>query len=99
MFNERVRVATAVLAHKVPTITSNGDQAPYNMLLTYGSDFPDYFRRAVGYVDKILKGAKPGDLPVEQPTRFKLIINLKTARALSLSFPPSLVSMADEVIE
>ena len=99
MFIELVRVGTAVLAHKVPTIAGNGDQAPYNMLFTYASDFPDYVRRAVGYVDKILKGAKPGDLPVEQPTRFKLIINRKTARALSLSFPPSLVFMADEVIE
>lgn len=99
MYNERVRVGAAVLTHKVPTITGNGEQAPYSMLLSYGSDFPDYFRRAVGYVDKILKGAKPGDLPVEQPTRFKLIINLRTAKVLGLSISPALVSSADEVIE
>jgi putative ABC transport system substrate-binding protein len=99
MYNERARVGTSALAHKVPTIAGNGEQAPYNMLLTYGPDFPDYYRRAVGYVDKILKGAKPGDLPIEQPTRFKLVINMKTAMALGLSVPPSLVSTADEVIE
>ena len=99
MYNERAQVGTSALAHKVPTIAGNGEQAPYNMLLTYGPDFPDFYRRAVGYVDKILKGAKPGDLPIEQPTRFKLVINMKTAMALGLSVPPSLVSMADQVIE
>ena len=99
MYNERVQVGASALAHKVPTIAGNAEQVPYSMLLSYGPDFLDYFRRAVGYVDKILKGAKPGDLPIEQPTRFKLVINLKTAKALGLSVPPSLLSTADEIIE
>jgi putative tryptophan/tyrosine transport system substrate-binding protein len=99
LYNERVQVGASAMAHKVPTISGNAEQVPYNLLLSYGPDFPDYFRRAVGYVDKILKGAKPGDLPIEQPTRFKLVINLKTAKALGLSVPPSLLATADEVIE
>jgi putative ABC transport system substrate-binding protein len=99
LYNERVQVGASAMAHKVPTLAGNAEQVPYNLLLSYGPDFPDYFRRAVGYVDKILKGAKPGDLPIEQPTRFKLVINLKTAKALGLSVPPSLVATADEVIE
>jgi len=99
MYNERKQVGASALAHKVPTISGNAEQVPYNLLLSYGPDFPDYFRRAVGYVDKILKGAKPGDLPIEQPTRFKLVINMKTAKALGLSVPPSLLSTADELIE
>jgi putative tryptophan/tyrosine transport system substrate-binding protein len=99
MYNERVQVGASAMAHKVPTIAANAEQVPYGLLLSYGPDFPDYFRRAVGYVDRILKGVKPGDLPIEQPTRFKLVVNLKTAKALGLNVPPSLLATADEIIE
>jgi putative ABC transport system substrate-binding protein len=99
MYNMRARVGASAMAHRVPTLAANAEQVPYGLLLSYGPDFPDYFRRAVGYVDKILKGAKPGDLPVEQPTRFKFVINLRTAKSLGFSVPASLVSTADEVIE
>lgn len=99
MYNERVQVGASAMRHKVPTIAANAEQVPYNLLLSYGPDFPDHFRRAVGLVDKILKGAKPGDLPVEQPTRLKFVLNLKTAKALGLTIPSSLLATADEVIE
>jgi putative tryptophan/tyrosine transport system substrate-binding protein len=99
MYNERAQVGASAVAHKVPTMAANAEQVAYGLLLSYGPDFPDYFHRAVGYVDKILKGAKPGDLPIEQPTRFKLVINVKVAKALGLTVPPSLLATADIVIE
>ena len=100
LFNERARVGAAALAHRLPIMTYVGEEVQkHGFLMSYGADFPDYFRRAVAYTDRILKGAKPADLPVEQPTKFKLVLNLKTAKALGLTFPQALVVSADEVIE
>jgi ABC-type uncharacterized transport system substrate-binding protein len=98
-FNERARVGQAALAHGIPTIGLQAEMVPYGLLMSYGQDFPDYFRKAAGYVDRILRGAKPADLPVEQPTRFKQVINLKAAKALGFTLPSSLLVTADEVIE
>jgi putative ABC transport system substrate-binding protein len=99
LFNERARVGVSALAHGMPAIGNVSEMVPYGLLMSYGPDFPDYFRKAAGYADKILRGAKPADLPVEQPTRFKLKINLKTAKALGLTIPPSLLVTADELVE
>jgi putative tryptophan/tyrosine transport system substrate-binding protein len=99
LFNERARVGASALAHGMPAISNVAEMVPYGLLMSYGPDFLDYFRRAAGYADKILHGAKPADLPVEQPTRFKQVINLKTAKALGLTIPPSLLVTTDEVIE
>jgi len=99
LFTERARVGEFALAHRMPAIGFIAEMVPYGLLMSYGPDLLDYFRRAAGYADKILHGAKPADLPVEQPTRIKQVINLKAARALGLTIPPSLLVTADEVIE
>jgi putative ABC transport system substrate-binding protein len=83
----------------LPAIYEVRDFADAGGLLSYGPNVVGNFRRAAGYVDKILKGAQPGDLPMEQPTRFELVVNLRTAKALGLTIPPSILALADEVIE
>src|ERR1700737_2898342 len=99
LFNERARIGSSALTHRLPALSYIAEMVPHGLLLSYGQDFPDFFRRAAADVDKILRGAKPADIPVEQPTRFKLAINPKTAKALGLTVPPSLLATADELIE
>jgi putative ABC transport system substrate-binding protein len=92
------QIAQMALKHRLPTARSEPRFAAGGNLVQYGPDLSESCRRAAFYVDRILKGAKPADLPVEQPTRFELILNLKTAKALGLTIPPSLLGRADEVI-
>jgi len=92
-------VNNLALGVRVPTMYGFRDYIEAGGLMSYGPNLPSLFRRAADYVDKILRGAKPGDLPVEQPTKFDFIINLTTAKILGLEVPPSLVARADEVIE
>jgi putative ABC transport system substrate-binding protein len=100
VFNlERRRLVNLAAKHRLPAVYPNRDFVDAGGLMSYGPDLADMARRAASYVDKILKGAKPGDLPVEQPTRFELVINLKTAKTLGLTIPPSLLGRADEVIQ
>jgi putative tryptophan/tyrosine transport system substrate-binding protein len=98
-FNERSRIAELALAYHLPTAVFDLEMVRAGGLVFYGSSIVTAFRRTAGYVDKILRGAKPADLPVEQPTRFELAINLKTAAALKQTIPPMLLGRADEVIE
>jgi len=92
-------IVEAALRHRLPSIGNLRRHAEAGLLMSYGPDISDMFRIAADYVDKILKGAKPADLPVQQPTRFELVVNLKTAEALGLTIPPVILARADEVIE
>jgi putative ABC transport system substrate-binding protein len=94
----QTRIVDLVAKSRLPALGSRSMVAA-GVLMSYGTSGPELWRRAATYVDKILKGAKPADLPVEQPTKFELVINLKTAKALGLTIPPSLLLRADEVIQ
>jgi putative ABC transport system substrate-binding protein len=95
----RTRIITFALGARLPTIFNNGNFVQAGALMSYGPDFLDLFRRDAELADKILRGTKPGDIPVEQPTKFDLVINLTTAKAIGLTIPDSLLLRADKVIE
>jgi putative ABC transport system substrate-binding protein len=95
----RFRINTLALAARLPTMHALREGVEVGGLMSYGPNIPDLFRRAGDYLDKILRGAKPGDIPIEQPTKFDLVFNVTTAKALGLIVPPTLLARADEVIE
>ena len=99
LFANRIRINTLALTARLPTMLSNRESVEAGGLMSYAPNFSDLFRRAGDLVDKVLRGAKPADIPVEQPTKFDLVINLTTAKALGLTIPPTLLARADEVIE
>jgi ABC-type uncharacterized transport system substrate-binding protein len=99
MATNRSRIYTFALSARLPTMSPNREQVEHGGFISYGPNWPDLYRRAAEIVDKILRGAKPADLPVEQPTKFDFVVNLITARALGFTIPPSLLARADEVIE
>jgi putative ABC transport system substrate-binding protein len=96
---DRVRLPEFALRHRMISVFYNRQYVDNGGLFSYGVSFTDMFRRAAYFVDRIAKGAKPADLPVEEPTKFELVINLKTAKALGITMPPTLLARADEVIE
>jgi putative ABC transport system substrate-binding protein len=96
---ELIQIRQFAIRSRIPTISPFSPMTRDGFLMSYGPDFASNHRRGAYYVHRILKGAKPGDLPIEQPTKFELVINLKTAKALGLTIPPSLLSRADEVIQ
>jgi putative ABC transport system substrate-binding protein len=97
--NYRIQIASMAVRDRLPAASHARPYAEAGLLLTYGANLPDQFRRSAVIVDKILRGAKPADLPIEQPTKFELVVNLKTAKALGVSIPPTVLTRADEVIE
>jgi putative ABC transport system substrate-binding protein len=98
-FMHRVEINNLAQASRLPTMSANREYVAAGSLLSYGTSFPELFRRSAELVDRILRGTKPADIPVEQPTKFELIINLKTAKGLGIEVPPILLARADEVIE
>jgi putative ABC transport system substrate-binding protein len=98
-FEERRSMVAHAAKSRLPAVYPWREAAGAGGLMSYSTNFPDMYRRAATYVDKILRGAKPADLPVEQPTKFELVINLKTAKAFGLTLPPSLLARADQVID
>jgi putative tryptophan/tyrosine transport system substrate-binding protein len=99
VFTNRIAINGFAIKEKLPTVHRLKEYAIDGGLISYGPDFITFFRRAAEYVDKILKGAKAEDMPVEQPTTYQLVVNLKTAKAIGLAIPPTLLTRADEVIE
>jgi putative ABC transport system substrate-binding protein len=99
MVANRTSILTSALGVRLPTIFSTRDFVKAGALMSYGPSYTERFRKSADYVDKILRGAKPGDLPVDQPTKFELVINLTIAKALGLRIPPPLLARADEVLE
>jgi len=99
MWEQRTQILDFAVKNRLPALSFVREFAQAGALVTYGPDLADHLRLAAAYLDKIFKGARPADLPVQQPTKFELVINLKTAKALGLTIPPSLLQRADQVIE
>ena len=96
---QRKRLADLALERRLPTIAFASEQWTAGVLATYGPNVPSLYRRAGAFIDKILKGAKPADLPVEQPTKFELLIDRRTAKAIGITVPPTIFARADDVVE
>jgi putative ABC transport system substrate-binding protein len=97
--NQRRQIAELAAERRLPAVYGNSEHAEVGGLVAYSANFLDLERRAATFVDKVLKGAKPGDLPVEQPTKLELVVNLRTAKAIGLTIPPSLLQRADQIID
>jgi putative ABC transport system substrate-binding protein len=99
MFQQRRQIVEFIIGKRLPAVTQFEEMTELGALMSYGVDIADLWRRASSYIDKVLKGANPGDLPFEQPTKFELILNLKTAKSIGLTIPPALLLEASSVIE